>query len=91
MCARAATPLRLCCCYFSIFIANPSNNKTFWYSIMPTFLHETSHLTVSSKPASDNMSDAHLIEKDKALLPTFEHEKDGDSKIDVGVDVDEQW
>jgi hypothetical protein len=33
----------------------------------------------------------HHIEKHKALLPTFEHEKDGDSKIDVGVDVDEQW
>jgi hypothetical protein len=35
--------------------------------------------------------DHHLIEKHKALLPTFEHGKDGDLKIDVGVDVDEEW
>jgi hypothetical protein len=33
----------------------------------------------------------HLIEKHKALLPTFEDKKDGDSKIDVGVDVDKEW
>ncbi len=33
----------------------------------------------------------HLIEKHKALLPTFEHEKDAESKIDVGVDEDKEW
>jgi hypothetical protein len=43
---------------FFIFIANPSNNKSFSYSIMPTFLHESSLFTVSSKPASNNMSNA---------------------------------
>jgi hypothetical protein len=32
--------------------------------------------------------DYHLLEKHKALLPTFEHEKDTESKIDVGADVD---
>jgi hypothetical protein len=32
--------------------------------------------------------DYHLIEKHKALLPTFEHEKDAESKIDVGADED---
>ena len=31
----------------------------------------------------------HLIERHKALLPTFEHKKDTESKIDVGVDVEE--
>ena len=35
--------------------------------------------------------DYHLIEKLKALLPTFEHEKDAESKIDVGVDEDKEW
>ena len=30
--------------------------------------------------------DHHLIEKQKALLPTFENEEDAESKIDVGVD-----
>jgi hypothetical protein len=35
--------------------------------------------------------DYHLIEKHKALLPTFEHEKDAESKIDVGVDEDKEW
>jgi hypothetical protein len=35
--------------------------------------------------------DYHLIEKHKALLPTFEHEKDAESKIDVGVDEEEEW
>ena len=33
--------------------------------------------------------DHHLIERHKALLPTFEHEKDAESNIDVGVDVEE--
>ncbi len=59
---------------------------------MPIFLHKTSLFTVSSKPASNNMSNAHLIEKHKALLPTFEHVKDGDSKTNVGMNVDkERW
>jgi len=31
----------------------------------------------------------HLIERHKALLPTFEHEKDAESNIDVEVDVEE--
>jgi hypothetical protein len=31
------------------------------------------------------------IEKHKALLPTFEQEKDAESKIDVGVDEEEEW
>jgi hypothetical protein len=35
--------------------------------------------------------DYHLIEKQKALLPTFEQEKDAESKIDVGVDEEEEW
>ena len=35
--------------------------------------------------------DYHLIEKHKALLPTFEHEKDAESKIDVGADEDKEW
>jgi hypothetical protein len=34
--------------------------------------------------------DHHLIEKHKALLPTFENEKDGESDIDAGVDEDEE-
>ena len=34
-------------------------------------------------------NDHHLIERHKALLPTFEHETDTESKIDVGVDVEE--
>jgi hypothetical protein len=33
--------------------------------------------------------DYHLIEKHKALLPTFEQENDAESKIDVGVDEEE--
>jgi len=33
--------------------------------------------------------DHHLIERHKALLPTFEHERDAESNIDVGVDVEE--
>jgi hypothetical protein len=32
----------------------------------------------------------HLIEHYKALLPTFENDKDDESKIDVGVDVDKE-
>ncbi len=32
----------------------------------------------------------HLIEHHKALLPTFENDKDDESKIDVGVDVDKK-
>jgi hypothetical protein len=35
--------------------------------------------------------DYHLIERHKALLPTFDHEKDADSKIDVGVNDEEEW
>ena len=35
--------------------------------------------------------DYHLIEKHKALLSKFEHEKDAESKIDVGVDEDKKW
>ncbi len=35
--------------------------------------------------------DYHLIKKHKALLPTFEHEKDAKSKINVGVDEDKEW
>ncbi len=35
--------------------------------------------------------DYHLFEKHKALLPTFEQEKDAESKIDVGVDEQEEW
>jgi hypothetical protein len=31
----------------------------------------------------------HLIERHKARLPTFEHEKDAESNLDVGVDVEE--
>jgi hypothetical protein len=34
--------------------------------------------------------DYHLIEHYKALLLTFENDKDDKSKIDVGVDVDEE-
>jgi hypothetical protein len=34
--------------------------------------------------------DYHLIEKHMALLPTFEQEKDAESKIDVGVDEEEE-
>jgi len=34
--------------------------------------------------------DHHLIEKQKALLPTFENEEDAESKIDVGVDEDKE-
>ena len=34
--------------------------------------------------------DHHLIEKQKALLPTFENEEDAESEIDVGVDKDEE-
>ena len=34
--------------------------------------------------------DHHLIEKQKALLPTFENEEDAESKIDLGVDEDEE-
>ena len=34
-------------------------------------------------------NDHHLIERHKALLPTFEHEKDAQSNIDVGVDEEE--
>jgi hypothetical protein len=38
-----------------------------------------------------HQDDYHLIEKHKALLPTFKHEMDGDSKINFGVDMDEDW
>ncbi len=34
--------------------------------------------------------DYHLIEHHKALLPTFENDKDDESNIDVVVDVDEE-
>ena len=34
-------------------------------------------------------NDHHLNERHKALLPTFEHEKDAQSNIDVGVDEEE--
>jgi hypothetical protein len=34
--------------------------------------------------------DHHLIEKQKTLLPTFENEEDAESKINVGVDEDEE-
>jgi len=34
--------------------------------------------------------DHHLIERQKALLPTFENEEDAESKIDVGVDEDKE-
>jgi hypothetical protein len=34
-----------------------------------------------------HLDDHHLIERHKALLPTFEHEKDAESNIDAGVDV----
>jgi hypothetical protein len=34
--------------------------------------------------------DHHLIVKHKALLPTFENEKDSESEIDAGVDEDEE-
>jgi hypothetical protein len=34
--------------------------------------------------------DYHLIEHHKALLPTFENDKDDESNIDVGVDVDKR-
>jgi hypothetical protein len=34
-------------------------------------------------------NDHHLIERHKAILPTFEHERDAESNIDDGVDVDE--
>ncbi len=33
--------------------------------------------------------DHHLIERHKALLPTFEHKKDAESNINVGVDLEE--
>ncbi len=32
-----------------------------------------------------------ILKKHKALLPTFEQEKDAESKIDVGVDEEEEW
>ena len=34
--------------------------------------------------------DHHLTEKHKALLPTFENEKNSESEIDAGVDEDEE-
>ncbi len=34
--------------------------------------------------------DHHHIEKQKALLPTFENEEDAESKIDAGVDEDKE-
>jgi hypothetical protein len=34
--------------------------------------------------------DYHLIEHQKALLPTLENDKDDESKIDVEVDVDKE-
>jgi hypothetical protein len=34
--------------------------------------------------------DFHLFEHHKALLPTFENDKDDELKNDVGVDVDEE-
>jgi hypothetical protein len=34
--------------------------------------------------------DYHLFEQHKALLPTFENDKDDKSKIDVGLDVDKE-
>jgi hypothetical protein len=34
--------------------------------------------------------DHHLIEKQKALLPTYENEEGAESKIDVGVDEDKE-
>jgi hypothetical protein len=34
--------------------------------------------------------DHHLIEKQKALLPTFENEEDAELKIDVGLDDDKE-
>ena len=41
--------------------------------------------------AKDRMqlNDHHLIERHKALLPTFEHENDAQSNIDVGVDEED--
>ena len=33
--------------------------------------------------------DHHLNERHKALLPTFEHEKDAQSNIDVGADEED--
>jgi hypothetical protein len=35
-------------------------------------------------------NDYHLIEHHKALLPAFENDKDDESKIDVGVDMDNE-
>jgi hypothetical protein len=35
-------------------------------------------------------NDYHLIEHHEALLPTFNNDKDDESKIDVGVDVDKE-
>jgi hypothetical protein len=37
-----------------------------------------------------HLNDYHLIEHHKALLPTLENDKDDESKIDVGVDVDKE-
>ncbi len=35
-------------------------------------------------------NDYHLVGHHKALLPTFENDKDDESNIDVGVDVDKE-
>ncbi len=35
-------------------------------------------------------NDYHLIEHHKALLPMFENDKDDESNIDIGVDVDKE-
>jgi hypothetical protein len=42
--------------------------------------------------AKDRMhpDDYHLIEHHKALLPTFKNDKNDESNIDVGVDVDKE-
>ncbi len=37
-----------------------------------------------------HLDDYHLIEHHKALLPKFENDKDDESKIDVGADVDRE-
>ena len=68
---------------FSIFFADSSKNKSFLYSIMPTFLHKSSLFTVSSKPASNNMSNAVLSGDEEEQCLFTQPEAD-----DLMVDLD---
>ncbi len=69
-----------------------------WTTLMtyPTYCWENRELLhkyyVEIAKERMHLNDYHLIEHHKALLPTLENDKDDESKIDVGVDVDkEDW